>query len=337
MEVLHIRKKALISLLDSLLRKKREVAGVVRKENRFVFDRLTRAADIAWEYDETVLPPKKYFLPIREPLLTFKTGDSASYQTVNDDTPRVIVGMHPGDCAAVALLDKTMREGNPDPQYEARRANTTIVGLYPTTPYAHRFTSPVIHGFAYKAADLMLVDLKDGSLAVEVVTEKGKKLLGKAAKKATEAVINKAEKLKNAIKNKVKINRPLPDIPAFLTGREKDPVFEKRAERCYSCGSCVLVCPTCYCFNVVDTVDLPLAAGERFRTWDGCMIQDFAQVAGGHNFRKKAADRLRHRIFRKTKYLIERFGLPGCVGCGRCGHACTAGIASPAEILNEMS
>jgi ferredoxin len=206
------------------------------------------------------------------------------------------------------------------------------------TPYAYRFTSPMVAAAGYKAADLMLTGLKDGSFAVEVLTEKGRELLKKSgAKKAPETISVSMDKSKASVKNKLTIKRDPMTLPMFLNGREKDPVFDKRALRCFSCGSCVMVCPTCYCFDVGDEVELSLEKGVRFRTWDGCMLQGFAQVAGGHNFRKKPEDRLRHRIFRKTKYLFEKFGLPGCVGCGRCGHACTSGIASPAEILNEMS
>jgi formate hydrogenlyase subunit 6/NADH:ubiquinone oxidoreductase subunit I len=96
------------------------------------------------------------------------------------------------------------------------------------------------------------------------------------------------------------------------------------------------VCPTCYCFDVQDEIDLSLATGNRVRTWDGCTIENFATAAGGHNFRAKAADRLRHRMFRKGKYLMERFGLAGCVGCGRCAKACVADIANPVDIIGEM-
>jgi len=67
------------------------------------------------------------------------------------------------------------------------------------------------------------------------------------------------------------------------------------------------------------------------------MMEGFASAAGGHNFRETPANRLRHRVLRKGKYLPEHFHLPGCVGCGRCAQACVAGIASPLEIINEMN
>ena len=40
------------------------------------------------------------------------------------------------------------------------------------------------------------------------------------------------------------------------------PLWKELGERCLACGSCTIVCPTCYCFNVVDEVDLALIDGQ---------------------------------------------------------------------------
>ena len=97
-----------------------------------------------------------------------------------------------------------------------------------------------------------------------------------------------------------------------------------------------MVCPTCFCFDVQDEVAPSLAEGERYRRWDGCVLADFARVGTGENFRNDKASRFRHRIFRKGKYILERYGLPGCVGCGRCAISCLAEIASPLEAFNAV-
>jgi ferredoxin len=104
-------------------------------------------------------------------------------------------------------------------------------------------------------------------------------------------------------------------------------VWDKHVTRCFSCGTCNLVCPTCYCFDVIDDLDLDVASGSRTRTWDGCMLPHFASVAGGHNFRPEPAGRQRHRVKRKFEYLPGKHGQGAvCVGCGRCGRQCTANI-----------
>lgn len=124
-------------------------------------------------------------------------------------------------------------------------------------------------------------------------------------------------------------------FPAILADSYDSLVWEATSQRCYSCGSCNLVCPTCYCFDIRDDADLSGRRGMRERTWDGCMLKDFALVAGGHNFRSKPVKRLRHRIYRKATWIEQRTGLAGCVGCARCEHACTAHI-SMVEILNQL-
>jgi ferredoxin len=66
------------------------------------------------------------------------------------------------------------------------------------------------------------------------------------------------------------------------------------------------------------------------------MLPEFAKVASGENFREHKEQRFRHRMYRKGKYLVERYKYLGCVGCGRCAIACLAEIASPAETYNLL-
>ena len=112
--------------------------------------------------------------------------------------------------------------------------------------------------------------------------------------------------------------------------------WEEHSEKCLACGSCVLVCPTCYCFDVKDDPNLSLEHGERIRTWDGCLLEDFAKVASGENFRPTRLSRYRHRYYKKGKYLFDRFGFVSCVGCGRCSSNCLPDIANPVNLLNDM-
>ncbi len=126
--------------------------------------------------------------------------------------------------------------------------------------------------------------------------------------------------------------------PKLLDEAYNHPVWEEMAKSCFSCGSCNLVCPTCYCFDVRDEVNWNLSTGERIRVWDGCMLADFAIVAGNLNFRKSRADRYRHRYYRKGKYVPPKIGGSiACVGCGRCITACVAKIANPVEIFNRLA
>ena len=97
-----------------------------------------------------------------------------------------------------------------------------------------------------------------------------------------------------------------------------------------------MVCPTCYCFDVNDEVALSLREGERVRSWDGCLLEDFSKIGSGENFREKRYQRYRHRLYRKGLYMYEKHGQIACVGCGRCASVCLPDIADPAKVYNRL-
>ena len=67
------------------------------------------------------------------------------------------------------------------------------------------------------------------------------------------------------------------------------------------------------------------------------MLVDFSKVAAGANFRGDKMSRFRHRMYHKGKYILDRYGKFGCVGCGRCTVTCLAEIASPLEAYNAIA
>ena len=117
---------------------------------------------------------------------------------------------------------------------------------------------------------------------------------------------------------------------------DNDEFWKKIAKDCYSCGSCCLVCPTCFCFNVRDDMELNLKTSNKIREWDSCMIPDYGLVAGGHNFRPTKENRLKQRYRCKLKTFSDKFGTNACVGCGRCIEACLAKI-NIAENINAIN
>jgi sulfhydrogenase subunit beta (sulfur reductase) len=114
------------------------------------------------------------------------------------------------------------------------------------------------------------------------------------------------------------------------------PVWADVGKRCVSCGNCTAVCPSCYCFNIYDEVNLDIKDGDRMRMWDSCQLDEFALVASGENFRKERFSRQRHRYYRKFDYPIRKHNKFFCVGCGRCTRTCMAKI-SLIETLNALT
>jgi sulfhydrogenase subunit beta (sulfur reductase) len=314
------------------------VVSVKKKDNHFVFGRLESVDEMCLDYDVTILPAsKKYFQPPRETLLKFEPKNPESYIAVNNHEPLILIGLHYYDLAAIYLMDRAFTEGNRDENYIAKRDASVLVGMYPTRYYKYRFANSVVRGDQpYKVADLMLVDMADGNYAVEIVTDKGCELLDKKLTKKSDYTKEAVANAKNRVKDDQKLPIPIELTPEYLTRNHAHPVWKVFADLCYSCGSCVHVCPTCYCFDMKDEVELSLASGERIRVWDGCMLEGFAVCAGGHNFRKDKAARFRHRIFRKGVILPLRYNYWGCVGCGRCAQACTSSIAGPVKVFKYM-
>jgi hypothetical protein len=338
MSVKKIAKKDFTDFVEALIRKER-VFGVQAKGDRFDFGPLESAQDLRLDYDVTLQPPKKFFLPPAEVLMTFEVG--GGYRSLYEDEPFVLLGVHPYDVVAINQMDELFSQDNCDTHYMARRDNATIVACDVAQPSENVFASSMGTATVQSGYDVLLTDIGDGYVA-EAATDKGEKLLAMATG-ATEAD-DAALKSREAVwaKNTKGLNRhelkcDAAYLPKLLAKAYDHGVWEEQAKTCFSCGSCNQVCPTCYCFNVQDDVNWDFKTGQRERAWDGCLLDGFTKVAGEHEFRNHRADRFRHRLYRKAKYVPEKIGGQiACVGCGRCVAACLPDIANPVAVYNRL-
>ena len=339
MELKVINKEKLLPFVDQIM-KDLEVVGVKKKgEGKYVFDRLESPSEICLDYDVTILPPKKYFLPQRETLIRFKMDKEPSVEPVVESSPRVIIGVHPYDIAAINLLDKVFSQEKPDPNYLKKREDTLIIGINVKKPSPHAFYQSMGAAVVESGFDLFFTDLGE-NYGAEIGSKKGEDILRYGDfREAKEDEVTQLKDMKEKAKRlngQRVLKLPVEDLPQLLAKSFDHPLWKENAQKCLSCGSCNLVCPTCYCFDVQDEVNLNLTSGERIRQWDGCLLTDFARVATGENFREDRTLRYKHRFFRKGKYIPERFGMIGCVGCGRCASSCLADIADPVEVYNQL-
>lgn len=333
-----IDKQDMDSFVTSLMEEV-EVVGPMAKDGKFIFGPLEDYSQLRLDYNITLLPPKKYFLPQKEPILEFHLGDAMGSKPVVAANPRVIMGVHPCDIRANWLLDLAFSSDNLDTNYMERRKKAIIIGLDCNQPcdehsFCRSMGGPTVEG----GYDLFMTIVGD-AYVVEYGTPAGMELLArhKGAREATEEDMARFRTGQQARwpKFTYRLEVPTSDLPYLLAIGYDSPLWEEMGETCLACGSCTMVCPTCYCFDIVDRVELNLDEGQRLRIWDSCQLAEFATVAGGENFRKARADRLRHRFFRKGKYLVETFGTVGCVGCGRCVRACLAHI-DPVDVFNTL-
>jgi ferredoxin len=263
------------------------------------------------------------------------------YKSQYDSEKFVLIGVHPYDMIAINQMDRIFSQDNCDTHYFARRDNATIIACDVVTPSENVFASSMGTAVVKKGYDILLTDV-GGEYIAEAATEKGEKLLAMAdgAPEASNQDLEKRQQVwdrNNKILNKHKLDCKPSDIPNLLAKAYNHPVWEEKAKTCFSCGSCNQVCPTCYCFNVQDDVSWGHKTARRQRFWDGCLLDGFTKVAGGHEFRKNRADRFRHRLYRKGKFVPAKIGGEiACVGCGRCVGACLPDIANPVNVYNRL-
>lgn len=333
-----LSEKALMSFINSLLSSVR-VEAVQARGERFAFDTLKSAKDLRLDYDVTLLPPKKYFQPPVETLLTYES--TGAYKSHYQDEEFVLIGVHPYDMIAINQMDKLFSQDNYDSHYMKLRKSATIIAIDVVTPSKNVFAGSMGTFVVGQGYDILLTKIGDGFIA-EAATEKGQSLLSKAAEAvdASDEDLKKRQDVQD--KNQQELNKHQlkckpADIGNLLEKAYNHSVWEEKAKTCFGCGSCNMVCPTCYCFNVQDDVNWDLKSGQRQRCWDGCLLDGFTKVAGDHEFRANKADRIRHRIYRKGKYVPAKIdGEIACVGCGRCVNACLPDIANPVSIYNRL-
>ncbi|MFP4496730.1 MAG: 4Fe-4S dicluster domain-containing protein [Vulcanimicrobiota bacterium] len=314
------------------------VCGPTFGMKEYHFKEIDEDHPLDMNYTRTVIPPKKYLHPQRETLAVYKRGEHVDWDLPEYDKKTVVLGVHPCDARAILTYDVVFGGDIPDPFYWRRRENTIIVATTCTSPDEHCFCltwdkcGPTMDKEGY---DLLMTDIGEKFL-IEVGSLEGSMLVqSDLFYVATEEDLQKKEKLAEEIRKKVR--RLSPDgneLPDFLKKHYEHPAWDIETQKCVSCGSCTLVCPTCFCYHVEDFNRWNLKDGNRVRIWDSCQLIDFAEVAMGENFRKDRGARLKWRIYHKLAYWPEQFNTFGCTGCGRCIEYCMADIDMTEAIDN---
>ncbi|HPF70089.1 MAG TPA: 4Fe-4S dicluster domain-containing protein [Candidatus Krumholzibacteria bacterium] len=318
----------LVEFVEHLQRQRRVIAPHRRGERSFVFQEVEDPAAVVLDYPRTLQSIRKFFLPPREELLAFDLTDQSFEAPEPEPIDAVFLGVHSYDMAALARLDHSFSTGNPERNYLARRQGALFVGVT-FEPDAWHFSGSVgIEPDDTDGCDVFLARLLDGYV-LDVLTEAGRRLVEGFELPPYEGPRPPAHPFHQHI------YVPQSRLSGIMGHSFEHPVWAEAAQGCVGCGTCNLVCPTCYCFDVAENVDITATKGYRERSWDGCTLRRFSEVAGGEVFREHLAARQRHRVLRKFKYISDATGMPWCVGCGRCTSACPAGI-SIAAIVNRI-
>ena len=311
-----------------------EVVAPTEHDGAIVFDTITDPGEVVLDYVRTVSSPKKYLLPPRETLFTFDVAANDVTPFDADIKPRVIFGVHSCDINAFNRMDLVFRDGPfPDPYYVARRERTLIIGMS-CMPDETCFCNLVEANEARYGYDLFLIDIGDVFI-VSIASNEAAEVLERSCnvRYATDEERVAFREITRKRAEAYNGNNPsVQSVAMLMDAFMGDPFWDELGNRCLSCTACSAVCPSCFCFDIYDEVAPDGKTGERLRVWDACTSPDFATVAGGHNFRRKAKTRVRHRMYHKLNGFQANYDRMLCVGCGRCVEACKANI-NPLEVL----
>lgn len=327
MQTLRLDARRLPDLIRHLMTVGQVWAPVEKGPNRFNLEVIDDPARARPEVLRTAVPFKKLLLPPRLTMISGEFGGTGEAGACEPAAGRqILFGAHACDVHALKILDVLYLSNYVDPYYAARRERLMVVE-YGCWPDEHCFCESLDTSTADDGFDLALTPL-DGRFLVTVATSAADDVVRAAPElfePATDADIRDYLERLRRRREAFRLELDASDLPYVLELKKQDPVWDELARRCLCCGSCSVVCPTCSCFNVADRIEEDGSAA-RVRTWDSCLYPDYAVVAGGHNFRADRGDRVRNRYYHKQEAFVREFGMPSCVGCGRCIENCPTGI-----------
>jgi sulfhydrogenase subunit beta (sulfur reductase) len=334
-----LEKKRLNDFLKVLSKTHKVAAPVDRGNGNFAFSEVSNGTEVALKYIPTILPPKKYFMPQNETIQRFDRK-AKSWSPVVESEKTAIFGVHTCDLAGIQCLNKVFEADPKDVNYIARKNNIMVIGLE-CAVYCDEYASCAVmqNHLPNGGYDLFLTEI-DKIFIVHAGTSVGEKIVKDSDlfSEAGDEQLKKLEKYRSdkekIFKNEVKAKKD--ELKSIFDKSIDSKEWDEIEKRCLACGNCTNVCPTCYCFDIKDDINLDFNTGVRNRVWDSCQNEEFAKVAGGENFREKRGDRQKHRYMRKFSYPKSRFNEYFCTGCGRCSRTCMAEI-SLKDTINTLA
>lgn len=296
------------------------------KSDLIRYGEINSAAEIVYDI-KSDFSPKEVFYPIVQTLFYF-TEDTCSESCI-DDSKDIILFARPCDINGIKRLDMIfMRNGgNEDSYYKRMRERLKFFMIECSEGWDNCFC--VSMGSNRTDDYSVAVRADENGFLAEVKDDEFEKYFA-------------AEPLTDFSPEYVRVNQKnveLPKIDSSLLRKVYNLEFwDSFNTKCIGCGGCNTVCITCSCFDTIDIIYNETSRdGERRRVWSSCMLEEFTAMAGGHNVRKTAGERMRFKTLHKVYDYKTRFGGENmCVGCGRCDGRCPKDI-SFSDIINCLS
>lgn len=315
-----MKKRVFGNFVNNIIKNSELIAPV--KTDIVRFGKITRPEQVYLK-ENSYFPLKGYFFRNYEALFEFKHNNiSVPKKKLKQ---RIFFGIRRCDLNSINKQDRVFSYEHNDIYYQAEREKTVLIGLHCNEAEPYCFCGSLKLKDFY---DLMFFDKKNYFLVV-TGSEKGQKFISKYKRffKKTDKEISEEDK---RINNSDRLNKK--EIKQYY----EHPDWQKGVDICFSCAACNHLCPSCYCFEIYDEVEIKdLKKGKRIRKWSSCQTKDFTEVAGNYVFREKRIDRFKHRIYHQLQYFEEKHKTHLCTGCGRCIKGCPTRI-DWVDILNKM-
>lgn len=310
-----------------LIQKKGKLFGPVKRNDFHQYEEINSYENLDFDYERTQIALKKFLTPPRYATKIFNKDTIEEF--LPERRKKFVIGPHPCEIHSVKILDRLFLGNRKDPYYARRRENLVIIG-HSCFPDEKCFCQSTGTDMIEDGFDLFLTRLNNYYL-IWVGSDEGLSIAIDAEELLDEEIDEKVIQ-EYVIWQQLRSKKFTCEVPYFkyladiIELNYDSEVWEEFGEKCLSCGTCSMVCPTCNCFNVTDIISMSTEEGIRERMLDSCMLPYYSVVAGGHDFRPTRTDRIKLYYTHKLKEYIGKWGQPSCVGCGRCVEYCPRDI-----------
>ena len=283
------------------------------------------AAGQSWKR-QTYRPDATIFHTERTPDgLRFRAADTPG-------RPMAFLGVRACEVAALRIQDRVFDGGDVD--YSARRDGALIIGVNCASAGGTCFCTSMGTGPQLEEGfDLALTEITEGEhrFVVEAGTDKGAAILERLdLEGAGDADSTARQDVLDACLASFTKTFEETGTRELLQANPLHPQWDDVATRCLACGSCTMVCPTCFCSEHEEVTGLDGTIEHR-RRWESCFSIEFSTLHG-HAVRSSVGSRYRQWLTHKLAHWYDQFGTSGCVGCGRCITWCPVGIDLTKEV-----
>lgn len=290
-----------------------KIFAPVKINDNVVIEEIKNLSSFELAKERPLYPFKKFLYPEKETLLSFSNNEISEDKK---DFPRqVLLGVSVYDLKAITLFCQVFEK---DPYFQKRLANTLIVGQSPIPEERHQYEIFEERLLEHLKFDIFFENTKN-DFNVYTGSEDGQRLLEDFGYKHYEHI-----EYAGAIPEEGMDPYHKSLIEKFRRSRTMK-IWQELGTRCLGCDKCTIVCPTCFCFRIYDSIGAN-GKTDRCREWDSCFNSEFSEISGGAKFLKNTQERIFNWYEHKFVRIPQEYSLPGCVGCGRCTDVCPAKI-----------